>query len=31
MIYVSIRVGGKKKFAKNILMHNQGSHVKETA
>ena len=31
MIYVSIRVDGKKKFTKNILTHNQDSHVKEAA
>ena len=31
MIYVSIKVGGKKKFAKNILTHNEDSHVKEAA
>ena len=30
MLYVSIRVDGKK-FAKNILTHNQDSHVKEAA
>ena len=28
MIYVSIKVGGKKKFAKNILTHNENYHVK---
>ena len=31
MIYVSIKVGGKKKFAKIILTHNEDSHVKEAS
>ena len=31
MIYVSVKVGGKKKFAKNILTHNEGHHVKGAA
>ena len=31
MIYVSIKVGDKKKFAKNILRYNEGSHAKEAA
>ena len=31
MIYVSIKVSVKKKFAKNILTHNEDSHVKEAA
>ena len=31
MIYVSIKVGGKKKFAKNILTHNEEHHVKGAA
>ena len=28
MIYVSVKVGGKKKFDKNILTHNEDYHVK---
>ena len=31
MIYVSVKVGGKKKFPKNILKHNEDHHVKGAA
>ena len=31
MIYVSIKVGGKKKFAKNISALNEDYHVKRAA
>ena len=31
MIYVSVNVGDKKKFAKNILTHNEDYHVKGAA
>ena len=31
MIYVSIKFGGKNKFAKYISTHNEDPHVKEPA